>query len=371
AREHASSDDENEDPDADQALRKVLFDVGPEADRAGPVSPTRRRRSRQASLGGHGTVCVPIKAGLTEQQVQGLREVFGLFDPEASGEVQPGDIRRAAEAAGLQEEAPEVWRLLAGLECRDSVDFEDGQRPMADSEPPRLPVVLGRTGADEIRRERTEKAKKPDIEAGEADESNIPVERQATNRRAQKGVVSIALNMTRGGILKWSSSRLEEKGNFYVQGGRHNVESLNENWLDKELLDKLLKDINRLGDNLHLFEREPYVLCENEKYCGVGCFVVTLCLIAATTVCALMQHEQVASLMIASGVMVSMTTMCCFCLNFKRKRIVDWEVPHDQLHRFAAKWTKKHGALLRFHFMEKGPSFFILTPPEAGTSGAA
>ena len=30
-------------------------------------------------------MCVPVIAGLTEVQVHGLREVFGLFDPEGWG----------------------------------------------------------------------------------------------------------------------------------------------------------------------------------------------------------------------------------------------------------------------------------------------
>ncbi|CAE7573243.1 Caltractin, partial [Symbiodinium necroappetens] len=82
----SSSDGEAKDgalDDADVTLRKVLFDVEPRQSANGSLpSPSKRRRSRQAAIGGLGTVCVPIRAGLTEEQVQGLREVFSLFDPD-------------------------------------------------------------------------------------------------------------------------------------------------------------------------------------------------------------------------------------------------------------------------------------------------
>mmetsp|Transcript_19374 Transcript_19374/g.43871 ORF Transcript_19374/g.43871 Transcript_19374/m.43871 type:complete len:236 (-) Transcript_19374:17-724(-) len=117
--------------DDDVTLRKVLFDVDLDQDRdvmsPGQSSPSRRRRSRVSSIGGRGTYNVPIRAGLTETQVQGLREAFGLFDPEGSGRICPKAVRQAAASAGLEEDSPEVWRLLAGLESEshDSVDFED------------------------------------------------------------------------------------------------------------------------------------------------------------------------------------------------------------------------------------------------------
>ncbi|CAL1154689.1 unnamed protein product [Cladocopium goreaui] len=88
----------------------------------------KRRRSRHASLsGGEGTVCVPMIAGLTEQQVQGLREVFSLFDPEGSGRVRPEEIRSAATSSGLEKEFPEVWQFMTALDGHDSVDFQEIQ----------------------------------------------------------------------------------------------------------------------------------------------------------------------------------------------------------------------------------------------------
>ncbi|CAK9113369.1 unnamed protein product, partial [Durusdinium trenchii] len=102
---------------------KVPFDSRGKKKTSG-ASPLRRRSRHAALTGGKGSVCVPMIPGMTEQQVQGLREVFGLFDPEGSGRVRPDEIRTAASNAGLEKEYPEVWQLLAGLESHESVDFE-------------------------------------------------------------------------------------------------------------------------------------------------------------------------------------------------------------------------------------------------------
>lgn len=125
--DESSSSEEKEGFDDESALRKVLFDLSAnKTDEGETSSPMKRRRSRHASLsGGEGTVCVPMIAGLTEQQVQGLREVFSLFDPEGSGRVRPEEIRSAATSSGLEKEFPEVWQFMTALDGHDSVDFQD------------------------------------------------------------------------------------------------------------------------------------------------------------------------------------------------------------------------------------------------------
>eukprot|EP00930_Biecheleria_cincta_P057078 TRINITY_DN43071_c0_g1_i1.p1 TRINITY_DN43071_c0_g1~~TRINITY_DN43071_c0_g1_i1.p1 ORF type:complete len:243 (-),score=55.94 TRINITY_DN43071_c0_g1_i1:72-800(-) len=129
-------DDEDDDAfevDDESTLRKVLFEAAtPDSSMPrlsdGPGTPQfMRRRSRHTSLGGaRGTVCVPVRAGLCEQQVQGLREIFGLFDPEASGRVCPSMVRKLASDSSLEQRSPEIWRLLAGVrDSEEPVDFED------------------------------------------------------------------------------------------------------------------------------------------------------------------------------------------------------------------------------------------------------
>eukprot|EP00747_Dinoflagellata_sp_TGD_P167866 gnl/TRDRNA2_/TRDRNA2_193110_c0_seq1.p1 gnl/TRDRNA2_/TRDRNA2_193110_c0~~gnl/TRDRNA2_/TRDRNA2_193110_c0_seq1.p1 ORF type:complete len:214 (-),score=68.26 gnl/TRDRNA2_/TRDRNA2_193110_c0_seq1:90-731(-) len=88
-----------------------------DGDEAGP-------RRRKMSIG-KSAVFVPARAGLAERRVQELREVFGLFDPEGTGKVAPAEIRRAASEARLADENPEIWKMLAGLNADDPVDFEE------------------------------------------------------------------------------------------------------------------------------------------------------------------------------------------------------------------------------------------------------
>ncbi|CAE8636725.1 unnamed protein product, partial [Polarella glacialis] len=108
----------------DESFRKVLFSSPHHgaSDGGTPTTLSRGRKSRQASLGSRGTVLVPMRAGLCEPQVQGLREIFGLFDLEGSGRICPKAVRQSASDIGMEKDAPEIWRLLASLDGGDEAD---------------------------------------------------------------------------------------------------------------------------------------------------------------------------------------------------------------------------------------------------------
>jgi len=173
------------------------------------------------------------------------------------------------------------------------------------------------------------------------------------------GQVRIALHLTRG--IDHADQRT--KDSYYIVGNRQVAESLNAAWLSKKQLMMLCKDIDKLGEKLHLFEDEPYALCSTEKYIPCFMFFIT-CVIAAATVAVTVseQYYVQAVLMVAGGTMLSITLMCFFCLTFRRRRILDWEVPHKALNHFAHEWGAKHGLRLRFEFRHQGPSFFVLSP---------
>jgi len=80
---------------------------------------------KRASLGRRGEVMVPARPGLSEQCVQDLREIFGLFDIEMTGLVSPNAIRAAAADAGLERDSPDIWAMLAGLDGEEPVNFEE------------------------------------------------------------------------------------------------------------------------------------------------------------------------------------------------------------------------------------------------------
>eukprot|EP00434_Breviolum_minutum_P009683 symbB.v1.2.008524.t1/scaffold527.1/size293072/22 len=410
--DESSSDETKDEPglkddfDDESALRKVLFDLS--ASKSGLTgevsSPMKRRRSRHASLsGGQGTVCVPMIAGLTERQA----DVFSLFDPEGSGRVRPEEIRSAAVNSGLEREFPEVWQLMTSLDSHDSVDFEERddrtrmlctafsftndyvqqqstrshlailEMTSSSSDHPGLPVVLGRTN--------------PPTHSHKSDKTGdeLPIEAEPTevqDGEATCGQVNIAVNMSRG--MPWFR-RAKDPG-WFVVGNRRVVERLNRDWLDKKSLQQLCEDVNellcccdsmgclvtlkhqssdcsceditRLGEHLQLFEDEPFVLCKNEKYCGFCFFLVTAALVIVTVAWGALHKHQSNGMMVACGVLLAITTMCCFCMNFRRRRMMDWEVPHGEIKRFAARWGKKYGFHLTFELHFDGPSYFILRP---------
>jgi len=189
----------------------------------------------------------------------------------------------------------------------------------------------------------------------------LPIEAEPTevqDGEATCGQVNIAVNMSRG--MPWFR-RAKDPG-WFVVGNRRVVERLNRDWLDKKSLQQLCEDITRLGEHLQLFEDEPFVLCKNEKYCGFCFFLVTAALVIVTVAWGALHKHQSNGMMVACGVLLAITTMCCFCMNFRRRRMMDWEVPHGEIKRFAARWGKKYGFHLTFELHFDGPSYFILRP---------
>eukprot|EP00913_Durusdinium_trenchii_P022646 g21269.t1 len=180
---------------------------------------------------------------MTEQQVQGLREVFGLFDPEGSGRVRPDEIRTAASNAGLEKEYPEVWQLLAGLESHESAKLTEPE-----------------------------------------------------NGEAIHGQVFVAVNITRG--MPWF--RKDAEPGWFVVGGRRAAERLNADWLDAST-----------GKRVQLLE----------KYCSFCLFLMTAVFVFITVAISVLNQEHSAALMITSGVLLGVTTMCCFCMNFRRMEL--------------------------------------------------
>eukprot|EP00439_Symbiodinium_sp_Y106_P026212 s910_g3.t1 len=177
------------------------------------------------------------------------------------------------------------------------------------------------------------------------------------------GQVYIALHLTRG----IDHANVRTKDSFYIVGNRNHILSLNAVWLEKEQLTTLCKDVKRLGAKLHLFEAEPYALCkkdaqlDSEKYIPLCMFAITCLLTIGATASSILNWEDgKACLMIAAGLVFSLTVMCCFCLNFRRRKILDWEVPLTELDHFAREWSSKHGLKLRFEFNRVGPSYFVV-----------
>lgn len=89
------------------------------------ISFVRRRDRQGSSMSAAGTVEVQARAGLSRKQVQELRDVFALFDPEGLNMVAPSLIRDCACEARLDADNPEVWSMLEPLEGDEPVDFTE------------------------------------------------------------------------------------------------------------------------------------------------------------------------------------------------------------------------------------------------------
>mmetsp|Transcript_36516 Transcript_36516/g.66932 ORF Transcript_36516/g.66932 Transcript_36516/m.66932 type:complete len:234 (+) Transcript_36516:108-809(+) len=122
----ATSDDSAGDED-DGTEPAAVTEVTEQVMRRASSSGMSERGKRRTSLGLHGTITVPAKAGLSEQRVQELREVFSLFDTEGAGQIIPSDLLEAAKEVHLDESNPDIWRMLAGLRSEDDepIDFEE------------------------------------------------------------------------------------------------------------------------------------------------------------------------------------------------------------------------------------------------------
>merc|ERR1719183_512206 len=67
------------------------------------------------------------KPGLTEDEVDEIREAFHLFDTDGSGTIDPRELKAAMQSLGFDSKNPTVYQMIAELdrEVTGSIDFED------------------------------------------------------------------------------------------------------------------------------------------------------------------------------------------------------------------------------------------------------
>ena len=66
------------------------------------------------------------RPGLTEDEIEELREAFNLFDTEATGKIDPRELKSAMQSLGFESKNPTIFNMIAELECLGrEVDFEE------------------------------------------------------------------------------------------------------------------------------------------------------------------------------------------------------------------------------------------------------
>ena len=66
------------------------------------------------------------RPGLTEDEVEELREAFNLFDTEATGKIEPRELKSAMQSLGFESKNPTIFNMIGELESLGrEVDFEE------------------------------------------------------------------------------------------------------------------------------------------------------------------------------------------------------------------------------------------------------
>jgi Ca2+-binding EF-hand superfamily protein len=66
------------------------------------------------------------RPGLTEDEIEELREAFNLFDTEATGKIDPRELKSAMQSLGFESKNPTIFNMIAELESLGrETDFEE------------------------------------------------------------------------------------------------------------------------------------------------------------------------------------------------------------------------------------------------------
>ena len=66
------------------------------------------------------------RPGLTEDEIEELREAFNLFDTEATNKIDPRELKSAMQSLGFESKNPTIFHMIAELESLGrEVDFEE------------------------------------------------------------------------------------------------------------------------------------------------------------------------------------------------------------------------------------------------------
>ena len=65
------------------------------------------------------------KPGLTEDEIEEIREAFSMFDTNGTGTIDPKELKAAMHSLGFEKKSPTVYEMICDLENEGGeVDFE-------------------------------------------------------------------------------------------------------------------------------------------------------------------------------------------------------------------------------------------------------
>jgi len=66
------------------------------------------------------------RAGLTEDEIEEIKEAFNLFDTDGSGTIDPKELKAAMQSLGFEHKNPTIFQMICELDRHSggAVDFE-------------------------------------------------------------------------------------------------------------------------------------------------------------------------------------------------------------------------------------------------------
>ena len=65
------------------------------------------------------------RPGLTEDEVEEIREAFALFDTDNSGRIDPKELKAAMKSLGFEKKNPTIYNMIADLDTHEHADGID------------------------------------------------------------------------------------------------------------------------------------------------------------------------------------------------------------------------------------------------------
>jgi Ca2+-binding EF-hand superfamily protein len=62
------------------------------------------------------------RPGLTEDEIEEIREAFSLFDTDSSGVIDPKELKAAMQSLGFEQKNPTIYAMIADLDTHENAN---------------------------------------------------------------------------------------------------------------------------------------------------------------------------------------------------------------------------------------------------------
>ncbi|KRX04148.1 hypothetical protein PPERSA_11272 [Pseudocohnilembus persalinus] len=84
------------------------------------------RKQQQVKQLGKSDLKPTDRPGLTEEEIEEIREAFNLFDTEGEGRIDPKELKAAMQSLGFEQKNPTIYSMISELESQgNNIDFNE------------------------------------------------------------------------------------------------------------------------------------------------------------------------------------------------------------------------------------------------------